>query len=83
MPARTAGDMHDAMDYNPFAGMELTGWPVTVLSRGRRVVDRGELIAKPGDGTFVVRGRSDLSGLTGTRLPETDPATNFHAEVLR
>ena len=41
--------------------------------------DAGELVAKPGDGAFVARGRSDLSGLTGTRLPETDPATNFGA----
>jgi dihydropyrimidinase len=63
--------------------MEVTGWPITVLSRGRRIVEQGELVAKPGDGAFVKRGRSDLSGLTGTRLPETDPATNFGAEVLK
>ncbi len=25
-------DQHDAMDYTPFEGMQLTGWPVTVLS---------------------------------------------------
>ncbi len=80
---RVAGEMHDAMDYNPFEGREVTGWPVTVLSRGRRVVDAGELVARPGDGAFVARGRSDLSGLTGTRLPETDPATNFGAEIVR
>ncbi|MBS0122688.1 dihydropyrimidinase [Thetidibacter halocola] len=79
---RVAGKMHDAMDYNPFDGMEITGWPVTVLTRGRRVIDRGELVAKPGDGAFVARGRTDLTGLTGTRLPETDPATNFGAEIL-
>src|SRR5690606_21446799 len=29
-------DQHDAMDYTPFEGMELKGWPVTVLSRGER-----------------------------------------------
>lgn len=79
---RVAGEMHDAMDYNPFAGMEVTGWPVTVLSRGRRVVDGGALVAKPGDGAFIARGPTDLSGLSGTRLPETDPARNFGAEVL-
>ena len=77
-----AGEMHDAMDYNPFAGHEVTGWPVTVLTRGRRVVDHGTLVAKPGDGAFVARGPTDLSGLSGTRLPETDPATNFGAHVL-
>jgi dihydropyrimidinase len=79
---RTASLMHDAMDYNPFEGMEVTGWPVTVLSRGRRVVDNNKLIAAPGDGVFVARGRTDLTGLTGTRLAETNPETNFGAEVI-
>jgi dihydropyrimidinase len=79
---RVAGEMHDAMDYNPFAGLEVTGWPVTVLTRGRRVMDAGALIAKPGDGAFVARGAPDLSGLSGTRLAETDPATNFGAKVF-
>lgn len=79
---RTASVMHDAMDYNPFEGMEVTGWPVTVLSRGRRVVDNNKLIAAPGDGVFVARGRTDLTGLTGTRLAETNPETNFGAEVI-
>jgi dihydropyrimidinase len=78
---RVVGDMHDAMDYNPFEGMTVTGWPTTVLSRGRRVVENGRLVAKPGDGVFVARGRTDLTGLCGTRLPETDPASNFGATV--
>lgn len=80
---RIAGEMHDRMDYNPFEGMEITGWPVTVLSRGRRVVDAGKLHANPGDGAFVSRGKTDLSGLSGTRLTETDPLTNFGAEIHR
>jgi dihydropyrimidinase len=80
---RIAGEMHDAMDYNPFAGREVTGWPVTVLSRGRRVVDGGALVARPGDGAFVARGRSELWGPGGPRPPETDPATNFGAEIIR
>ncbi len=79
---RVAGEMHDAMDYNPFEGMTVTGWPVTVLGRGRRIVDGGELVARPGDGRFVARGRSDLTGLAGTQLPETDPASNFGAIIL-
>ena len=36
------------MDYNPFAGMEVTGWPKTVLGRGRRIVENEELLARPG-----------------------------------
>ena len=79
---RLAGEMHDAMDYNPFEGMEITGWPTTVISRGQRVIDDETLHAKPGDGNFIHRGRTDLSGLTGTSLPETEPKTNFGAEIF-
>jgi dihydropyrimidinase len=78
---RIAGEMHDAMDYNPFAGREVKGWPVTVLSRGRRVVDRGDLIARPGDGQFIARKPIDLTGMPGHRATELDPATNFGARI--
>ncbi|MDG2407173.1 MAG: dihydropyrimidinase, partial [Paracoccaceae bacterium] len=78
---RVVGPMHDRMDYNPFEGMEVTGWPVTVLSRGRRIIENDELLACPGDGKFVVRGKTDLTGLTGTQLAETNPVSNFGARV--
>ena len=80
---RIVGDMHDAMDYNPFEGMKITGWPTTVLTRGQRVIDAGKLHANPGDGNFIHRSRTDLTGLSGTFLPETDPKTNFGAEIFQ
>lgn len=80
---RIAGEMHDAMDYNPFEGMKITGWPTTVISRGQRVIDEGKLLAKPGYGNFIRRGRTDLSGLTGTSLPETESHTNFGVEIFK
>ena len=80
---RIVGDMHDAMDYNPFEGMKITGWPTTVLTRGQRVIDEGKLHANPGDGNFIHRSRTDLTGLSGTFLPETDPKTNFGAEIFQ
>src|SRR5439155_939607 len=44
-PARqvtvSAADIHDNVGYTPYEGMRLTGWPVTVISRGRIVVDDG------------------------------------------
>jgi dihydropyrimidinase len=74
-------DQHDNMDYTPYEGMRLTGWPVTVLSRGERVVDVGKLVAKPGRGAFVKRGKIDLTGIPGYRSIELDPAQNFGAEI--
>ena len=37
-PAR-ARDLHMATDYTPYEGRSLTGWPTTVISAGRVVVD--------------------------------------------
>ncbi|WP_299756367.1 dihydropyrimidinase [uncultured Boseongicola sp.] len=78
---RVAGEMHDAMDYNPFAGIEVTGWPVTVLGRGRRIVENGKLIAEPGSGQFIKRAPLDLTGHPGQPVPELDPAQNFGANL--
>ena len=84
-PAETrtvrAEDQHDAMDYTPYEGRELTGWPVSVLSRGERVVDGGELVAEPGRGRFVRRSPPDLTGHPGARAPELDPERNFGARI--
>ncbi len=79
--AVTAADQHDAMDYTPFEGMRLTGWPVTVLSRGARVIERGAFVGDPGHGRFVARARADMTGVPGTRAPELDPSTNFGARI--
>src|SRR6266545_1691098 len=38
-----AADLHMETDYSPYEGLEVTGWPVTVLQRGRVVVDGGEV----------------------------------------
>ena len=48
-------DLHDNMDYTPFEGMRVTGWPTTVIRRGEIIVEGGELRAEPGDGAFVER----------------------------
>ena len=76
-----AEDQHDAMDYTPFEDRELTGWPVTLLSRGERVVESGRLVVEPGRGRFVKRARPDFTGHPGTRAPELDPERNFGARI--
>jgi dihydropyrimidinase len=48
-----ANDLHDNVGYNPFEGRGVTGWPVTVLSRGEVVVEGGNVPAKPGRGKRV------------------------------
>ena len=51
----TAAAIHDNVGYTPYEGRAITGWPVTVMSRGRTVVDDGRLLAERGSGRFLAR----------------------------
>src|SRR5580704_10168496 len=59
----------------------VTGWPVTVLSRGRVVVDDATLRAAPGSGRFLARQAGAAALPTGRRGLEFDPAQNFGAHI--
>jgi dihydropyrimidinase len=48
--------MHDAVGYTPYEGHVYRGWPQIVLSRGRVVVEGGELKAARGSGQYLARG---------------------------
>jgi dihydropyrimidinase len=52
----TASMMKDNAGYTPYEGMHVTGWPTTVVSRGRIVVEGGELKVARGSGEFIPRG---------------------------
>jgi dihydropyrimidinase len=52
----TASMMKDNVGYTPYEGMQLTGWPTTVLCRGRIVVENDELRVTRGNGRFIARG---------------------------
>jgi dihydropyrimidinase len=47
--------LHDAVGYTPYEGRKVKGWPLTVVSRGRVVVEGGELQVERGSGEFVAR----------------------------
>jgi dihydropyrimidinase len=46
-------DLHHNVDYTPYEGMQLTGWPVTTISRGEIVCSQGRLLAQAGRGNFL------------------------------
>ena len=73
----TAADMHDNMEYTPYEGMHITGWPVTVIQRGNVVIESNELMVDRGAGEFVPRRTIDCTGMPGRLAPELDPAKNF------
>ncbi|RAI41249.1 dihydropyrimidinase [Rhodoplanes roseus] len=47
--------LHHNVDYTPYEGLEVQGWPETVISRGEILVERGELKGSPGRGRFLVQ----------------------------
>ena len=50
-----AANLHDKVGYTPYEGMNLRGWPETVLSRGRTVIRDGRLQVQRGSGQFLKR----------------------------
>ena len=45
-------DLHDGADYTPYEGMDVTGWPTTVVLGGRVMIRDGELVGHKGDGAY-------------------------------
>jgi dihydropyrimidinase len=57
------GMLHSDVDYSPYDGMVLRGFPTWTISRGEVVVADGELTAERGRGRLVERGRIDAAAL--------------------
>jgi dihydropyrimidinase len=47
--------LHHAIDYTPYQGLEVTGWPVATIAQGRVVMRDGRVQAQPGEGRFLAR----------------------------
>ncbi|MCF3934612.1 dihydropyrimidinase [Acuticoccus sp. M5D2P5] len=58
--------MHQAIDYTPWEGLDVKGWPVVTIRRGEIAVRDNEVIAAPGSGSFLPRGPYDVIKPTGT-----------------
>lgn len=48
--------LHQGSDFSPFDGLELHGWPQTVVSQGRVVLDEGRFVDPGPVGRFRARG---------------------------
>jgi dihydropyrimidinase len=66
----TVEKTQDRVGYTPYKGRPLTGWPVTVLSRGEVIVDDGKLSAERGRGRFLAREPSEALKPLGRDVPE-------------
>ena len=69
--------LHQAIDYTPYEGLDVTGWPVMTLRRGELVMNDGRVQAEPGTGQFLARAPYDLIRPTG-RLPNGFDSSALH-----
>jgi dihydropyrimidinase len=70
------GAAQHIIDYTPYEGLEVTGWPVATLLRGRVVMRDGHVQAEPGSGAFLARGPYDMIKPRGV-LPHGFDASQF------
>lgn len=49
--------MESRSDFDPYEGYESQGWPLTVISRGEVIVDKGTVQSRPGRGRLLRRAR--------------------------
>jgi dihydroorotase-like cyclic amidohydrolase len=47
--------MQSAADWGLYDGWKVKGWPVMTIVRGHVVMDRGEIVAEPGHGSYIPR----------------------------
>jgi dihydropyrimidinase len=72
--------MHDAMDYTPYEGIEVTGWPAITLSRGKIVWQDNEFSGEAGQGQFYRCDTPPSLGEAARPVTGFDPVTG---ELLR
>ena len=53
--------LQDGSDYTPYEGLEVTGWPVLTMVRGRTVMRDGAIVGEKGHGAYLSRERSPLA----------------------
>lgn len=61
----TIENMHQHVDYTPFNGMTVTGWPTTVMLRGELLVRDGKFMGRKGSGQYIVRKTINTNNLRG------------------
>ncbi|HXT81751.1 MAG TPA: hypothetical protein VN702_19470, partial [Acetobacteraceae bacterium] len=72
----TNASLQHVIDYTPYEGTEVTGWPVATLRRGEVVMRDGKVTAEPGSGRFLPRGPYDMIRPSG-RVPDGFDASAF------
>ncbi|GAA0121820.1 dihydropyrimidinase [Clostridium faecium] len=59
----TKSMLHENVDYTPYEGFELEGYPIMTISRGKIIVKDNEFIGEKGYGQFLKREKTDFSNV--------------------
>lgn len=75
--------LHEDVDFTPYEGLDVVGWPVKVMSRGQVLVSDGEFIGEKGCGQFLRRDRINLNPPRGKRTEAdvTEDTTTRASEI--
>lgn len=57
--------LHEEVDFTPYEGIEVKGWPVKVYSRGDLIVADDHYVGDDGRGQFLRRNRVDVEAARG------------------
>jgi dihydropyrimidinase len=57
--------LHHGSDYTPYEGLEVVGWPVTTIVRGKTIVRDGTLVSDRRTGEHIARERSPYAAPAG------------------
>jgi dihydropyrimidinase len=68
--------LQHVIDYTPYEGLEVTGWPAATIRRGEIVMRDGKVQAEPGSGQFLPRAPYTMIKPTG-RVPDGFDASAF------
>lgn len=47
--------LHENVDWTPYHGLAVTGWPAVTISRGQVIAENGQFLGRPGHGRFIER----------------------------
>lgn len=53
--------LHHGADYTPYEGLDISGWPVRLLLRGKTIVEDGHFAGPSPHGNYLPRERSSLT----------------------
>lgn len=66
--------LHHNVDYTPYEGIRLKGWPETVLCRGQAIFEDGEIKGQPGYGEFLPCDQPEKAVPVGRSVTDFQPA---------